>query len=419
MKFIHAADIHLDSSSTKIKKLYGQKEISVIEATHQAFVFLIDYAVEQEVDFMVLSGDLFDSNWRDYSIGLFFIEQIQRLDCPIYYIRGNHDSENRLFKSLPFPKNFMIFKSDQPQTIINEDLKIAIHGQSYSHYHTKEDLAAGYPIAAPGYFNIGLLHTSGEKQNGELPYAPYDKKKLLSKKYDYWALGHIHSAKIISKEPHILYSGILQGRHAKETGPKGCYLAAIENNEITSLEFKQLGHVRWEVLSIDLSKVKTEEELKSVLLEKVEPLLVNLPKEVKFIIRFLFEGNSQVEKPIFLDVDYYRNAIHCWLSNRFDHELYIEKLVDNAHYRKGASQANQENALLNFIYENLEDDKIKSEIDQLVEDEKNLILSKLPQEVLEEIQDEEMKDKNKDNLTLIKHYLQLKLMEGFHEDRSS
>jgi len=405
MKFIHAADIHLDSSSTKIKKLYGQKEVSVIGATHRAFIALIDYVLEEDVDFVVFSGDLFDANWRDYSIGLFFIEQIKRLSCPIYYIRGNHDSENRLFKSLPFPKNLTIFKSGSAETVLDDNLKVAIHGQSYSHFHTKDDLAALYPEAVPGYFNIGLLHTSGEKQNGELPYAPYEKKELLKKEYDYWALGHIHSAKIVSEKPHIVYSGVIQGRHIRETGQKGCYLVQVNNQEVQSLKFKVLGDVIWETVSLNTSKMLKEDSLKELLIETIEPLLAGQSKNVRFIIRLLFVGDCSIEKPIYQHQEYYRNAIYCWLNDRFEHEIYLEKLVDKT--LKVSAQDKDQTEILNYIYKNLE--ASENEIGQLIEDETKALLAKIPGNVLNEISDEGIAAEREGSLTRIKQYLELKL----------
>ncbi len=326
MKFIHAADVHLDSLSTGLRKFYGTNPISISEATQQAFTALVDLALLEKVDFLLIAGDLFDSNWKDYSLGLFFIEEIKRLSCPIYYLRGNHDSENRLLKKLPFPEHLKEIPSKEPKTYLLDELKVAIHGQSYSHYHTKEDLSESYPNSIDGYFNIGLLHTSGDVKLGTSPYAPYKTDSLIKKGYDYWALGHLHDFQVLSKSPHIVYSGNVQGRHIKETGQKGCCLVSSDDEGSVEVEFRPLSQIAWEKIEINLSKVKTEDELKNQLIAQLRASFNSYFKsEMQVIVRFQFVGIAYLEKSLQSDLAHYEHQIHCWLEEDFKGAVYLEK----------------------------------------------------------------------------------------------
>lgn len=337
MKFIHVADVHLDSQTIGLKNFYGQSPLSIPELVQKAFVSLIDLAIEQSVDFIIIAGDLFDCNWKDYAIGLFFINQIQRLNCPIYYIRGNHDSENRLLKSLPYPNHFYLFESEKPQTIINEGLKIAVHGQSYGHYHIQEDLTVEYPSALKGYFNIGILHTSGSKKNGELPYAPYDEYSLKSKNYDYWALGHLHQNQIVTTSPFIIYSGSIQGRQVKELGVKGCYLITVEDQEVKKIDFCPLSTAIWQKKEINLTEVRHLSSLKIVFLQLLDALLKET-KEPILILRLIFNGENRLEKSISAHLEEWMHTFYCWIAEHTTRKVYLERLVDLSKTKSNKSE---------------------------------------------------------------------------------
>jgi DNA repair exonuclease SbcCD nuclease subunit len=256
LKFIIAADIHLDSPMQGLSRYEGAPMDVLRGATRQALANLVSLAIEEKVAFVLLSGDLYDGDWRDYHTGLFLMQQLSRLreaGVKVFVIYGNHDAESRITKSLHLPENVRVLSTKSPETVILEDFGVAIHGQGFAKRDVMENLADQYPDAGKGFFNIGMLHTALTGAEGHAPYAPCTLGTLQSKGYDVWALGHVHARKVHNEEPLILYPGNTQGRHARETGPKGCTLVSVEDRRVASFEHKDLHVVRWEVIPVDAS----------------------------------------------------------------------------------------------------------------------------------------------------------------------
>lgn len=254
--FIHTADIHLDSPLRGLEGMEGPAVERIRTATRKAFANLVTEAVEREVDFVVIAGDLYDGDWRDYQTGLFFVAQMGRLagaGIPAFILFGNHDAESQITRRLTLPGNVKIFSAKKPETFVLEDLGAALHGQGYHKRDVTENLAAAYPDPVPGAFNIGVLHTGLGGMEGHANYAPCAIGELVARGYDYWALGHVHQGSVIHERPHIVFPGNLQGRHIRETGPKGGRLITVEDNEITSFEPLRTDVVRWEILKVDAS----------------------------------------------------------------------------------------------------------------------------------------------------------------------
>ena len=255
-KFIIAADVHLDSPMQGLSRYEGAPLDVLRGATREAFGNLISLAMEEKVAFLLLSGDLYDGDWRDYHTGLFLVQQLSRLreaGIKAYVIYGNHDAESRITKSLRFPDNVTVLSTKSPETITVEEFGVAIHGQGFPKRDVIESLAEQYPDGRKGFFNIGMLHTALTGAEGHAPYAPCTLGTLRSKGYDVWALGHVHARKVHSEDPLILFPGNIQGRHARETGPKGCSLVSVEDGRVASFEHRDLHVVRWEAISVDAS----------------------------------------------------------------------------------------------------------------------------------------------------------------------
>jgi DNA repair exonuclease SbcCD nuclease subunit len=255
MRFLHAADIHLDSPLRGLSRYDGAPIDEVRGATRRAFENLVRHACAEAIDFVVIAGDLYDGDWPDFNTGLFFARQVAALaesGIDVYLVRGNHDAASRLTRSLPLPRNVHLLPSQAPQTLINERHGIAIHGQSFATAAVTEDLAARYPRAVPGLCNIGVLHTALTGRAGHEPYAPTTEQVLRSRGYDYWALGHVHAREIVSRAPWIVYPGNLQGRHVREAGAKGCELVTVDDGLITTAPIA-LDVVRFATLTVDVS----------------------------------------------------------------------------------------------------------------------------------------------------------------------
>jgi DNA repair exonuclease SbcCD nuclease subunit len=274
MKFIHSADFHLDSPLRGLERYEEAPVHELRGGTRRAFENLVKLAVDEEVAFVLVAGDIYDGDWRDYNTGLFFVRQMNRLrdaGVQVFLIRGNHDAASQITKELTLPDNVKEFSMRRPSTIILEDLGVAVHGQSFPSRSVAEDLSAGYPLPLAGLVNIGLLHTSADGREGHEDYAPCTLAGLVSKRYDYWALGHVHQREIMSQDPWVVFAGNIQGRHARETGVKGCTIVAAEDGCIRQVEHRALDVVRWEQCLVDASQASDAGEV----LERVQGALLS------------------------------------------------------------------------------------------------------------------------------------------------
>ena len=191
-KFIHAADIHLDSPLIGLQQYPGAPVEEIRGATRQALQALVELAMSEAVALVLIAGDLYDGNWKDYNTGLFFTAQMSRLreaGIQICLISGNHDAASHMTKDLRLPDNVFRPSHNAPESLILEDLGVVVHGQGFYKKAVTENLAVQFPLPRPGLFNIGLLHTSANGRPGHEPYAPCTLEDLLSKGYDYWAPG--------------------------------------------------------------------------------------------------------------------------------------------------------------------------------------------------------------------------------------
>ena len=253
-KFLHAADLHLDSPLRGLDRYEGAPVDAIRQATRRAVENLVSLAIEERVAFVLIAGDLYDGNWKDFKTGQFFVRQMNTLrdaGIDIYFIRGNHDAESVITKSLNLPDNVFGFETAKATTQIHEPSGTAIHGQSFARRSITADLSAGYPDHVTGQFNIGLLHTSAAGYSDHETYAPCTVEGLCSRGYDYWALGHVHARQTLSDNGQIVaFSGNTQGRHMRETGPKGCLLVTVDGG-VPQTEFRALDVFRWERVTAD------------------------------------------------------------------------------------------------------------------------------------------------------------------------
>ena len=251
MKFLHAADIHLDSPLAGLRVRADLPDAVIRHSTRRAFAAMIDLARAEDVAFVIIAGDLYDGDWKDFSTGLFFADEMRRLGRPCFLLRGNHDARSLITRNLTLPSNVREFSSRTCETALLADLDVALHGHSFPNRAVPEDLSAGYPEPRTGMLNIGVLHTSAEDPGEHETYAPCRVADLTVKGYDYWALGHIHARRVLAERPWIVFPGNLQGRHPKETGPKGCTLVTVEDRQVVAVEHRAVDVLRWAALEVD------------------------------------------------------------------------------------------------------------------------------------------------------------------------
>ena len=252
-RFIHTADIHLDSPLKGLSGQDGKVAARIRTATREAFDNLVGHAIEEAVAFIVIAGDLYDGDWRDYHTGLFFTGQMGRLakaGIPVYVVYGNHDAESQMTKRLELPDNVKVFSARKPQTFTIKELHVALHGQSFRQRDVSENLMLAYPEPVAGVFNIGVLHTGLGGMDSHPNYAPCALDDLVNKGYQYWALGHVHRRSVLHERPHVVVPGNIQGRNIRETGPKGAYVVTVADGEVAELALFEADIVRWAVIPV-------------------------------------------------------------------------------------------------------------------------------------------------------------------------
>ncbi|MGO4437546.1 metallophosphoesterase family protein [Rhizobium sp. RAF56] len=235
-RFIHAADLHLGSPFQGLSLKDADVAAVFVEASRKAFSVLVGKAIEVGVDFFVIAGDVYDGDWKDNKIGLFFNREMARLEragIPVYLLRGNHDAASVITKTITLPANVHEFPTAKPGSFQLKGIRVALHGQGFADRSANDNLALAYPPPETGWFNIGVLHTSLTGREPHAPYAPCSIEDLRSRGYDYWALGHVHEYEEVAVDPPIIFPGNIQGRSIRERGAKGAILVSVVDGRVT------------------------------------------------------------------------------------------------------------------------------------------------------------------------------------------
>ena len=382
--FIHAADIHLDSPLKGLSRYEGAPVERLRSATREAFKNLIDLAIEEKVDFIVIAGDLYDGDWKDYNTGLFFANEMARLkkhNIPVYMIKGNHDAASIITKEIKLPDNVYVFDEKKCNSIFIEELGVALHGQGFTSRAVTDNLAKNYPPKASGYFNIGILHTSAVGREGHENYAPCSIEDMKGKEYDYWALGHIHKREFLcEKNPVILFPGNIQSRHSKETGAKGCTLIKVTDGQIENMNHIPLDVLRWEILDIDASLHSEYDQLLLAIEERLEKSLDEAEGRM-VAVRIIVTGNTVLYEDLLKNREGFLNNIRAAAFTVGHGQIWIEKLkIKMTAPIDESNQLSDENNPVTAIFNWLE----TCEMDELVSDVKkelSAIINALPTEL--------------------------------------
>jgi DNA repair protein SbcD/Mre11 len=273
--FLHAADLHLGSPFVGLTLRDEEVAQRFAKASRDAFSDLVTRAIDANVAFVVIAGDIYDGDWKDTSIGLFFNRELARLDragIRVFILKGNHDAESVITKTISLPDNVYQFPTRTAATTRIEELKVALHGRSFPERAVTENYVLDYPSPISGWFNIGVLHTSCDGRTGHEPYAPCTVPQLKSLGYQYWALGHVHEYEELAWDPWIVFPGNIQGRSVRECGPKGAVLVDVEDTEVTGVRRLIVDRARWATLTVDLSDVVEEAVAVRKIEEHIRPI---------------------------------------------------------------------------------------------------------------------------------------------------
>jgi DNA repair protein SbcD/Mre11 len=294
-KFIHTADIHLDSPLRGLTAYENAPAERLRNASRDALRELVTKAIDEQVTFMVIAGDLYDGDWKDYNTGIFFVTQMGRLHkagIRVYLLHGNHDAESEMTKKLALPGNVTVFSSRAAQVHKVEGHKIALHGHSFAGKAVANNLAADYKPKVDGHYNIGVLHTALEGYSAHPNYAPCTVAELHGKGYDYWALGHVHEYQQWNSQSTIVFPGNLQGRHVREVGRKGAVCVTVDDSGHSAVDRLYMDVLRWEVVRVNVSECADFEDVARKVNRGLTALLEadNVPRAV----RVLLEGETRL-----------------------------------------------------------------------------------------------------------------------------
>ena len=388
IRFIHAADPHLDSPLQGLEAHEGAPVEVLRGATRRAFENLVNLAIEESVDFVVIAGDLYDGDWKDYSTGLFFRAQMVRLQSkgtPVYLIAGNHDAASVITKKLSLPENVHVFSTRTTESLEVAGHPVTIHGRGFPNRAVPENLAIEYPMAVPGRFNLGLLHTSLTGRPGHDTYAPCSVAELREKGYGYWALGHIHQPEVINKDPWIVFAGNCQGRHIKETGQRGCRLVTVSDSlQVEGVEWRSLDVVRWEELNVDLSGVETETDATRLVGDAMGKAVTAAEGRL-VAARIVLSGTTQLHGSLHRNDEHWNAQFQASAQDLGAEAIWIERITVSTSPVYDIAQLAERDALTKIVVSNL------NETDQqpiLLPPEIQEMLSILPLEVRSEVEEE-------------------------------
>ena len=325
--FVHAADLHLGSPLDRL----AVKDRAIAErfaaATRTAFGELVGRAIAEKAAFVLIAGDVYDGEWRDNSIGLFFNREIARLDragIPLFLIKGNHDADSVVTKSISLPASVRQFETKRPSSFTLDDLKVALHGQGFAERAASDNLARAYPPPLPGHFNIGLLHTSLTGRPPHANYAPCSLEDLRALGYDYWALGHVHDYEIVSQDPPVVFPGNLQGRNVREAGPKGAVLVSVEDGRVTAIERLIVDQARWAQATVEIGEARSVAAILRLIEERLAEHRDGAEGRL-LALRVTLTGSSPIRRDLLAGRTQLADEVQA-ACHRLDPDIWLEKL---------------------------------------------------------------------------------------------
>lgn len=388
MRFIHAADIHLDSPLTGLSAYQDAPANLLRTATRDAFENLVSEALTEKVDFMVIAGDLYDGNWKDFNTGIFFVRQMGRLKqagIPVYLLFGNHDAESEMTKKLALPDNVHCFPVNKAATFLLPELRVALHGRSFKEAATLENLAVKYPEPVAGWLNIGVLHTALEGNSTHANYAPCSIAELEARGYQYWALGHVHEHRVWHGTATIAFPGNLQGRHIRETGPRGALMVTVEGADVHSVERLHVDVLRWHALDVDVTFATNLDEAVRLTGRALEALLSESVTELPLAVRVTLTGATPAHGKLFGLEAQLRSEVLGQAASINPERLWIEKVrVETTPHEAADEVAARSDAVAD-----LQAFLVKAETDtnflQSLQDDLMQLVGKVPLELVDSV----------------------------------
>jgi DNA repair exonuclease SbcCD nuclease subunit len=329
--FLHAADLHLGSPFVGLAGRDEALARRFAAAGRDAFHALVDRALDEEVAFVVIAGDVYDGAWKDTAIGLFFNREVARLaraGIGVFLVAGNHDAASVVTSAIALPERVHRFPTGRPTTVRLDHLRVAVHGLSFARPEMTTNPVPGFPPAEPGWFNVGVLHTSLEGGGEHIRYAPCSLDDLVGRGYDYWALGHVHDFSVRRERPHVVYPGNLQGRSVRECGPKGAVLVDVVDGRVAALRTVHVDRARFAVARLDATGLATADELTAALRAALTAALADVPADRPTAVRVVVSGATALHGALAAERASWRDQAEA-LAQHLHPEVWLESLADD------------------------------------------------------------------------------------------
>lgn len=302
LRFIHAADLHLDSPFRGLGDASPVLRSQLQEATFGALERIVDHTIQSKADFLVVAGDLYDSRDRSLRALLAFRRQMERLadrQVSVYVVHGNHDPLNGWGSEFQLPPNVTAFAGrTDTEPFIRRGREVArITGVSYTRERVVENLSSSFKPTPGAPYSLAVLHANVGGNTGHADYAPATLTELCAAGFDYWALGHVHTRSILASDPAmVVYPGNPQGRHARESGPRGCYQVDVDTQGRAHLEFIETSQVRWGHIEVSIAGHTRLSGFIDAMTEKGRALAAEFTGPT--VVRFTLTGNGGLHRDL-------------------------------------------------------------------------------------------------------------------------
>ena len=305
-RFVHTADIHLDSPLRSLAMRNGELADAIGTATRETFRKTIDLCIYKQVHALIIAGDLYDGDQTSMKTARFLVNQLDRLNqhnIHVFIIKGNHDAESGITRQLVLPGNVTVFSTiPEIHKIQHNQLNIAIHGVSFASKHVPESLLDKFSAPVANSINIGMLHTSLGGSSVHDPYAPCTVQELQNTGFNYWALGHIHKRAEYPGKTTVVMPGIPQGRDIGEAGLKTVSLVSINSYGNVEVTEHCMASAQFERIEIDTTHIDTWQDLISELRQSITMASVGF-SDIRLVLRLKMTGHGNLNWQISMNLD--------------------------------------------------------------------------------------------------------------------
>lgn len=317
-RFVHAADLHLDTPFEGLREVAPEVGAALREASLDAFDALVELCLEREAAFLLIAGDVYDGAERGLRAQLRFRQGLERLvgaGVQVFVVHGNHDPTDEGWSALrDWPEGARVFGSERVEAVPVErdgERIATVHGISYGRRDVTENLSLAFPrggaAGATGTgLRIGLLHCNAGGNPDHAPYAACSVADLAGADVDYWALGHVHDRRTLGEAPWIVYPGNLQGRspRASEQGAKGALVVEVESTSgsparfrVVDVSFEALDRVRFLPVEVDVSGCADLAEVERLLQGEAEARRAANPGR-GLVLCARLQGTSEIQRDL-------------------------------------------------------------------------------------------------------------------------